>query len=199
MRSIYKTLAEVKVLHEYYLTEADGKTIFDYSGQEEKMKFLERFLSANRPMIEGDIAFDIPLSFSDTFRNNRLRLIPSYSGFRIMAEVEEVRASDNSITYRPMTPIAPDEMLVIGLRKKNSSLNVFSNERINTPFPSIYLFSNTGAADSVSFPSLSAAIPDYSALNTYEQGELTLDGSGNIQSFYTDEHGKSAMAPTLWR
>jgi hypothetical protein len=41
----------------------------------------------------------------------------------------------------------------------------------------------------MSFPTLSAPIPEYSTVHTYEQGELSLNTLGEVQSFFSDQDG----------
>lgn len=193
MRTLYKTLAEVKLLHEFYLTGPDSKTVFHYSTQEERFQFLENFLMANRPSITGDIDFIVPEQYADTFRKHKLHLVPFYSGFRIAAEVEEV-PDDDSVLYRPVTPLTGSEKLIIGLRKKNSNIVSYSSQRLSPPFDSIYLFTNNRAANTMVFPNLSSPIPASDSNDSREQGELSVNG-GNIQAFFTDENGSELWLP----
>lgn len=193
MNTVYKVMTEVKVLHEYYLTEETGKTIFEYATQQERNDFLARSFEANRLTIANDISFDVLPDTAEVFGSHRLRVIPSYFGFKILVQVAEEVLADNSIAFRPVLPL-PDG-IIVGLKKKNTAMDAFTNGRISTALPSIFFFSNTGEPATKDFPILSARVPAFSLLTSYEQGELSLSSSGTVQSYSVDDNGNEQWIP----
>src|SRR6266498_4597139 len=195
MASIYKILYEVKLLHEYYLTDKNGSSIFDKPTQQGKINFLAEFFKLNRSTIASDLDFLLPEFSKEIFSNYQLRLIPSYSGFRVAIKVEPKKLSDNSTGFKPLVPFPDDLPLAIGLYKKNPSIDLLSNNRFNSEHTGIYFFTNRELGNPKSFPVLSEAIPSYSPGSRYEQGELTLDYSNNTQAFYLDENENEQWLP----
>src|SRR5678810_911066 len=104
----YKTLFEVKLLHEFYLTKKDGTTVFSVSDQPNRLKFLLDEYTVGRESINADISFEFPARTTQVYDAHQLKLLPTYSGFRVLARVDVIRLSDNSIVYRPVVPIEED-------------------------------------------------------------------------------------------
>ena len=98
MKLIYKTLFEVKILHEFYQTEKAGNTIFDLDLQENRMSFLkQRFYSMSKN-INSDLQFIVPESAKSLFKDYLLKLIPSYSGFKVLCSVQ-AKLNPSGITF----------------------------------------------------------------------------------------------------
>ena len=57
---IYKTLFEIKLMHEFYLTEKDGNTIFDLADQKDRINFLLNQYTIDRSSVNKDIEFKFP-------------------------------------------------------------------------------------------------------------------------------------------
>ena len=60
MPTVYKTLFEIKLLHEYYLTREDGTVVFSESNQVDRLAFLEEEFSKDKPSISDDVSFEFP-------------------------------------------------------------------------------------------------------------------------------------------
>lgn len=41
MNTVYKILFEMRLLHEFYLTDKEGKNIFDFPAQADRLNFLK--------------------------------------------------------------------------------------------------------------------------------------------------------------
>src|SRR6266404_483790 len=184
MASIYKILYELKLLHEYYLIDKNGNSIFDKPTQQGKINFLTDFFKLNRSTIASDLDIALPEFSKRILSDYQLRLIPSYSGFRIAVKVEPKKLSDNSTVFKPLVPFPDDLPLTIGLYKKNHSLDLFTNNRFNGTHNGVYFFTNRESSNPKLFPVLSEPIPTYSPGSNYEQGELTSDFANNTQAFY---------------
>src|SRR4051812_45513931 len=108
MALIYKTLFEVKLLHEYYLTEKDGTTIFEKVLLQDRMNFLNNKYSFDLPSISDDMEFEIPEEAKEVFAGHRMRLLKSYSGFKVVIGVTKSIRADGSIEYRPLVSLKDD-------------------------------------------------------------------------------------------
>ena len=83
MSIVYKILCEVKLMHEYYLTGSNGETIFDEALQQDRILFLqEQFINDIRS-VNQDIEFVVPEMLQEMYKNYHLRIVPSYSGFKL--------------------------------------------------------------------------------------------------------------------
>ena len=176
MRRIYKIVCDIKLMHEYYLIDPDGSSVFAFAGQEDRLNFLYRRAAFNQPSITDHIAFAFPPEMEDTYRARGLKLIPSYSGCRI---ISEVRASETGGDIR-YAPISFPEQVLISIRNKSGGRELFTHAQY-FPLPAKYYLSNLGQ-----FPSLSAPIPAFDAGNPYHQSDLAGFGPGDTrQAFYS--------------
>ena len=196
MNIIYKPLVEILLLHEFYLTESEGNTIFDKTLQADKINYLINNYN------ESDIHITDGLSFNPTnlskslLRNQHLHISPTYSGFRVSIDVTEQKLPDGSIVYQPKINLPEDLNINILLTKKDNYLDRFSNSRLQRNIPALYYFSNEDVLGAKTTPSLSNAISAYDASYAYEMGELafkdnqvkqfTSDGSANPWIAVTD-------------
>jgi hypothetical protein len=185
----YKTLFEVKLLHEFYLTKKDGTTVFSVSDQPNRLKFLLDEYTVGRESINADISFEFPARTAQVYDAHQLKLLPTYSGFRVLARVDVIRLSDNSIVYRPVVPIEEGLSINILMVKKNTAIEGYTNARLHNALPAIYYFSNETVRDVKVFPFLTNAIASFNSNYSYEQGELVSFGSGDIRGFYQDTSG----------
>jgi hypothetical protein len=118
MKLIYKTLFEVKILHEFYQTEKAGNTIFDLDLQENRMSFLkEKFYSLSKN-INSDLQFIVPESAKSLFKDYFLKLIPSYSGFKVLCSVKAKLNPSGITSYEPIQKLPDDLLLPVLLLKK---------------------------------------------------------------------------------
>ncbi|HRN57341.1 MAG TPA: hypothetical protein PLL71_12860, partial [Agriterribacter sp.] len=105
MGVIYKILFEVKLLHEFYLTQPSGQTVFDLPAQTDRIDFLfTRFARGNRD-ITSELRFDLPESGRKTFQDHHLKWLPSYAGYKVGVEVQQQELSDGTVVYRPRIPL----------------------------------------------------------------------------------------------
>ena len=187
MATIYKILFEVKLLHEYYLTNTNGENIFDLNLQADRINFLQEKYLTNKENIDSDIAYKIPVALESTYRNHRLKIIPSYGGFKIAIEVKAVKMPDGSTTYLPKFPLADNANIAVLLLRKNNLSDSFTNRNINSPLNGKYYFSNQNINGAKSFPYLTNDINLFDAAFNYEQGALVKFAANDYRSFYRDD------------
>jgi hypothetical protein len=189
MDLIYKILFEVKLLHEFFLTDESGASIFNAANATGRETFLENAFMNDNDTINRDISFEFPDDLKDVYKGYHLKIIPSYSGCKVFVRVNKILAADNSVHYQPFIPLPDDLNIFIVAVKNNSLINTYSNSRISKSIPSIYLFSNDNIPDSKTFPylvnNIAADKPGYE----YEQGELVLNSANKVVEYYYDNSG----------
>lgn len=183
MGTIYKPLFEVKVLHEFYFTEPKGESIFDFDLPNERQKFLRERFELNRVSVNNDLTYHLPDTISQILKGHQLRMITSYSGFKMMVEVHEKMLADGTRAYMPRTTLPENFAMITGIVKKNNGAEVFSNAPPARPIPAIYYFTNDTINNVKSFPSLTTSIATVDPLAVYQLGELASFGNNDIRQF----------------
>lgn len=176
----YKILCEVKLLHEYYLSDQDGTTIFDKALQQERLDYLQGRANFRQPSIEKDLVFEVPESAQAVFNNYKLRLVRSYSGFKIFAAVKEQALGGGIKGFRPEFSLHDSLPVIVSLRPQTPVLDTLSNSPLRKALPAKYYFTNRNLGDAQSFPVLSRPLPLRDDTLTYEQGDLVLDSGDNL-------------------
>lgn len=185
----YKTLFEIKIFHEYYLTDPDGTNVFDKNLQADRLAFLlERFVKGE-PGINEELAYTVPRQAEALFRNQKLRLLPTYGGFKVAIEVVPETLGDGTKVYRPKVPLTDDTAMPVLLMKKNSRIDAYTNGRMSRDASAVFYFSNEVYSGAKVHPFLSNNIPLLSPTYAYEQGELADHGANTIRAFYRDSGG----------
>ena len=187
MSTVFKILFEVKLLHEYYLTDTKGENIFDINLQADRINFLREKYVANREDINSDIGYKIPKAFETLYKNHRLKLIPSYAGFKIAIEVKAIKMPDGSTTYLPKFPLADDVNIAILLVRKNNLQDSFTNRNFSNALNGRYYFSNENLQGVKSFPYLTNDINLFDAAINYEHGALVKFATNDYRTFYRDD------------
>jgi len=196
MNIIYKPLVEILLLHEFYLTESEGNTIFDKTLQADKIDYLINNYNESDIHITDDLSFNPTDLSKSLLRNQHLHISPTYSGFRVSIDVFEQKLQDGTTVYQPKINLPDDLNINILLTKNDNYLDRFSNSRLQRNIPAVYYFSNEDVQGAKTVPSLSNAIAAYDASYAYEMGELafkdnqvkqfTSDGSANPWIAVTD-------------
>lgn len=186
----YKILCEVKLLHEYYLSDQDGTTIFDKALQQERLDYLQGRANFRQPSIEKDLAFEVPESAQAVFSNHKLRLVRSYSGFKIFAAVKEQALGGGIKGFRPEFTLNDSLPIIVNLKPQTPVLETLSNSPLKKALPAKYYFTNRNLGDAQSFPVLSRPLPLRDDTLTYEHGELVLDPGDNLsKAFFFGKDG----------
>lgn len=185
---IYKTLFHVKLLHEYFLSGQRGETIFGLPSQADRMNFLMDRMAQDQPSVSNLLEFEFPQFLNRLYQDQRIRVLPTYSGFKVAVEVDASQLPDGTTVYTPKIPLNRVFAITILARKK-MPLEAFTNTRIGKSTPAIYYFSNENIAGARTFPLCCNPVAAFDAGKTYEQGELASYGTNDIRSFYSDGGG----------
>lgn len=182
MSIVYKILCEVKLMHEYYLTGSNGETIFDEALQEDRILFLqEQFINDIRS-VNQDIEFVVPDMLQEMFANYHLRIVSSYSGFKLAVRCIRKKLADGTTVYEPFVQLPDDLSIFVLLRQKNN-IRSFSAIPFERPLQSAWFFTNDNFPGVKAFPFLASAVPAFDAAKTYEQGEIASFGISGIKIF----------------
>jgi hypothetical protein len=185
----YKTLFEVKLLHEFYLTSTSGNTIFSLNSQQDRLQFLTEEFNSERASLGDNLAFTFPEELEQTYKNYHLKLLSTYSGFKVAIRVNQKTLPDGSLVFEPFVPLPDKFGINVLFFKKDNAIDAFTNKRISTAIPATYFFSNNTVIGEPEFPFLTGAIPAVRGSYDYEQGELASFGAGNIAGFYINDFG----------
>ena len=193
---IYKTLFEVKLMHEFYVTEKDGTVVFQLADQKDRINFLLSQYAIDRESVNKDVAFKFPEEFKSKYDGYYLKLLPTYSGCKVALQVKQIILPDNSLVYKPFIPLPDDLNIHIQIDRKNNAIDAYTNKLISTAVPSMYLFSNENLLSSKTFPFLTANVSAFDAGKFYEQGELASFGINDIRENYKNDAGDQWEAVT---
>jgi hypothetical protein len=185
----YKILFEVKLLHEFYLTRQDGTTIFDLPNQDQRINFLLEEFSRGNESINSDLSYEFHESTKKEYEGHGLKLLPAYSGFKVAARVNAKTLNDNSLVFEPYFPLPGNSCINVLIKKKDRSIDGYTNGAVNVSLPSFYFFSTEGITGDKIFPYLTHPISGFDAARKYEQGELASFGVNDVRAFYHDTAG----------
>ena len=189
MELIYKTLFEIKLEHEYFLTGEDGINLFSEADPLVRQTKLEQAFDLGRESINRDVDFDFPDILKGSYKEYGLKILPSWSGCKVLIRVNQNILPDNSLVFEPYFSLPPALDIFILFIKKANLPDAYSNGRIGRPVPSIYLFSNENIPDAKVFPFLVNSISPFDSGISYEQGELAVDSSNTLQEYFYDNGG----------
>ncbi len=189
MSLIYKTLFEVKLIHEYFFTDINGDTIFAQANQSDRLNLLLNEYSGDRQSINEDLLFEFPKDLLPVYKNYEIKLLPTYSGFKIAIRVNQKFLSDNTLVYEPLHTLPTDFDINILISKKNNLIESYTNLALSRPLQSVYFFTNETALSPKTFPFLTSDISTFDSSRIYQQGELASFGINDIREFYKDDIG----------
>jgi len=180
----YKTIFELKVFHEYFLTGPTGVTVFEKSSQADRLSFLEDQFAQDQMPINDDIDFVFPEKLKSLYAGLGLKINPTYSGCHVSVKVVERAQADGSTFYSPVVPFPAGLRIWVQLAQKSNALRSYTHSKLHQALPAIFYFSNENVPSPKSFPFLTASVPAIAAV-PYEQGDLGYNGT-NVQEFYFD-------------
>ena len=184
MKLLYKILFEVKILHEYFLTNPDQTSVFQDATQTARLAWLSNRFAKEQPVLSADVNFQLPPCMTSLFKNQKLILLRSLAGFQVAIQVNEVQ-SGGTVSYAPAVPLPANCNMLILMRQQVGQFGRLTNSRMQRPIPSLYYFSNEKLTSAKTAPVLSTAISAQSSSYTYEQGELSAEGSTIYTCYYT--------------
>ncbi len=182
MAVIYKIVCEVKWMHEYYLTSDKGDTVFDLAAQTDRINFLFQQFVKDEPSINSDLDFIIPEAQQALFNDLKLKIIPSYSGFKIAVKCRKKFLADGTTVYEPFIPFPNDLIIPIAIQEK-ISITGFSNNKLVKPLSAASFFSTDNIPAAKIFPFLSNPVPAFDGAAVYEQGEIATFGANDVRMF----------------
>ncbi|MEP6727876.1 MAG: hypothetical protein ABJC98_18790 [Bacteroidota bacterium] len=180
MAIIYKIVCEVKWMHEYYLTSEKGETVFDFAAQADRMNFLFQQFANDAATINSNLLFVMPESQQALFSNSKLKVIPSYSGFKLAVKCNKKLLPDGTTVFVPVVPLPASIPVMI---EEKNSIGSFSNNALTKPFHAAWYFSNQDFPFVKAFPFLSNPVPAFDSAAIYEQGAIALHGAGDVRIF----------------
>ena len=189
MPVVYKTLFEVKLTHEFYLTRTNGETIFSFAPQDARLAFLQDHFNADKQSINEALEFKFPENLDPEYSGYHLKLLSTYSGFQVVIRVDQQKLADGSLVYKAFAALPDNLVINVLFSKKGTAIDTFTNTRIAAALPAIYFFSNDKVLSERSFPYLTNAISTQRFGYTYEQGELASFGTADIRSYYQNSLG----------
>lgn len=172
----YKILCEVKILHEYFLTEGKGENIFAGVGQQQRLDFLFKQYRKGVPHIGDHFNLVFPESVRKVYEGYRLRIVPAYSGFKLAVGCKKKIMADGSVVFTPVVAL-PDQLEILVLLVPKPSIAQFSQVSFKSPLRSKKYFSNNDTIGQRTFPFLSLAVPPRDNSVQYEQGDVADTGS----------------------
>ena len=190
MALVYKILFEVKLMHEFFVTSENGDVVFALNSQGDRMNFLLEQFMEDRPVINKDIEFAFSKDLQKSYDNYNLKIIPSYSGFKVAIRVNKSILPDGTLVYKPFVPMPDNFNIDIEIIKKSGLMDTVTHSDVNEPVPSIYIFSNENVADAKTFPFLTNAISEFDAAESYQQGDVISFGANDTRQYYNDAGDK---------
>lgn len=188
MNTLYKILFEVKLLHEFYLTDRNGNNIFSIATQTDRLNFLKERAAANAENINSDVDFQIPQQAQQLFPSYNLKLLTTYAGFQVAIAVVVQEKSDGTLSYKPKITLPDDLSIPVLISKKGSFLKYFTYGRLEQNIPAAYCFTNENTlSGSHIMPFLTSEVTAFNSAGSYEQGELAKFASNDYRQFYLDD------------
>jgi hypothetical protein len=180
---LFKRLFELRILHGYYIdgwfpNTGDQEVFHDYGGNDPAVRRAQQaFVLENRYDIRQDMYIEPTAQTKRLLDGFQMRTRALPSGLVTGIEVEQ-KGMGNAARFFPKIPLpAPGNWSFI-IRLRNAQFHNFTNHALRPSIPGGYYFTNLRAAeDGKTYPSLSTALPVFSADRTWEMGELIRDGN----------------------
>ncbi len=193
MELIYKTLFEVKLLHEYFVKREDGSSILNEPDAAKRAAEMETAFSQDREHTGRDISFEFPETLRLLYESQGLKIIPSFAGCRVLCRVVRTILPDKSELFAPIHPLPSSMNIFISLNRRNNIVDVYTNGRLVRSIPSTYIFSSENINGPRVFPFLTNPVAAYNASHKYEQGELSVAANGKLQEALYDHQGNFSL------
>jgi hypothetical protein len=181
MSVIYKILCDVKLMHEFYLTESKGETVFDLPSQQLRLDFLLKQFLKKIPDIGDDLSFVFPDSLLPYYKGYHLKVLHTYSGFKIAVGCRKKLQADGTVVFEPIASLPADLEIIIALKQK-TSVNQFSQRSSRIPFQAGWYFANDIVTGARTFPFLSGPVNARDNAVQYVLGDVA-EAGGSINIF----------------
>jgi hypothetical protein len=189
MSLLYKTLFEVKLMHEFFLTQKNGDQVFSLTNQADRISFLFAQFTQGRPSVNDNLAFSFPPDLEKEYSSYHLKLLSGYSGFKIAICVNQKMLADGTLVYEPLASLPDGFNVFVQLVKKSNVFESYTHSGINDPVPSVYIFSNENISGAKTFPFLTNPISAFDAAHSYTQGDFASFGINDVREYYKNGMG----------
>ena len=194
----YKRLFEVRFLHDYYLHGAEPgnggsvKSFFAMSAENQAVR-LGDLVRSGRYDMRKDLELLIGANDEKLFKNLRMKLVRTATGFFVGMQVEKVVSNGGEIRFQPAILPPVDTYVTIGLSIANPFFGAISNLRLDQDVDNIYYFTNEGAHDD---RSLATPIAQLVPGRRYRMGDLALV-AGGVKQATADNNGSASFWSTV--
>lgn len=194
----YKRLFEVRFLHDYYLYGAEPgnggsvKSFFAMSAENQAVR-LGDLVRSGRYDMRKDLELLFGASDEQLFKNLRMKLVRTATGFFVGMQVKRVVSNGGEIRFQPAILPPVNTYVTIGLSIVNPVFGAISNLRLDQDVDNIYYFTNDGAHDDFS---LSAPIAQFVPGQRYRMGDLALV-AGSVKQATADNNGSVSVWSTI--
>ncbi|MET0637497.1 MAG: hypothetical protein ABWZ25_15805 [Chitinophagaceae bacterium] len=167
-------------MHEFFLTRADGTSVFEKVLPQERLDYLQQESNNRKDSINTDLEFSFPEDFGKEYASMHLKLVPAYSGFRLVARVNPLPQLSGEVMFAPYSTLPDGLNFFILVKKKNVLVDSYTNARRTRSTQATWFFSNDDVDGAKTSPFLTNAISGFNAASVYEQGELYKQGADII-------------------
>lgn len=187
---IYKRLFEIKILHEYYLSESATNNYFSLP-ENQRDTLLNNKIMNQSYNIWNDLLIKPTQATLDILKGNQLRFVSTKSGFMIGARVRSEINNAGVEEFSPVIKIDPETEMNFHIGLRNQYFNNYTNLKLNRSTPAIHFFTNKNPNGDKVFPSLSRPVQPFTFSTTYEMGELAVI-SGMVKQAVTQTNSSTA-------
>jgi hypothetical protein len=174
----YRKLFEVRILHEFYLSQNSIKSFFDQDDNT-RTNYLDTQVQNNRYDIWKDLSVEPSEATIKTMEDYHLRFVRTKTGFFM-----GIKAKEEKDLFSPFITPTEEIPFTYQVKVKNPYFKNFTNLRLNSTLPSIYYFSNSNKEGTKVFPSFSVPVLAFSNGRIYELGEVS-DIGGTVMEAIT--------------
>jgi hypothetical protein len=171
----YRKLAEVRILHEFYLI-SDRARDFFFLDDISREKGLNTLILNHRYDIWKDLVIEPSPDTLKIMNNRHIRFAATKTGFILGVRVKSINNK-----YFPFADQGNDP-LIFKFRIINPAFRNYTSLRLASTISSQYFFSNADPLSSLIYPSLSLPVNDYVSGLYYEQGDLAKIGGVSMEA-----------------
>lgn len=188
---IYKTLFQVRILHDYFLKNPEDFHAIS-TGEQEEDQLQELYLCGYN-ILDALIIEPTPDCLR-MMRGHHMRFRAHSAGFEVAVHVVE-RLQGATKIYEPMVPLSEGLKFAFRLRLRDINFVNYTNLRVKPNLPANFYFSNCREPGALNYPYLSLTNPEYASGRRYEMGEWVNVTNGGVSTFQATVNVDSVTAP----
>lgn len=174
----YRILFEVKILHDFYLSQPNGGSYFHLPANTQK-DVLDHLIAIDSYDVRKDLRF-VPTELTNKLlKNHQMVLIPTQTGFFVGGHIDKSLNDADEEVFHLSIPFSTPTRWEFTILPDNLNYRSFTNVSLKSALTSIFLFSNQNGDDSKIMPSLAQPVRDFENGKTYQMGNLAII-SGNL-------------------